>query len=627
MMYKESLYEFIRKEEVIIWAGAGMSLYAGYPSSKELCEILIKSLTSHEKKAIDINLPLPDLAEEIYRLKGNNKNELIRVLKATFLKKPKSNHTHQQIVSIPHFKTIITTNYDNLFEDSYKNHAQSIFRTKHIPYIDNKKIQIFKIHGDLNEPDSIILTKSDYNNFFKDNHDNNTYWSVIRERLATKNVLFLGYNLEDPNISVIFDRITESLGDNKKETFLVAPSLPQHKINNLLSKGIHYIDSTAEALISELLLHLKENIISDMENSKVSADTFRQFLANIGLLPELKADKDCYKVSDIKGTRDGIQGNANFTFKNEPDFIKELNDFAQGRKFGTFEIPEDKLINADFWYGGIKYPNSEDVVKLEFKSNPIITTNIDIRFENGFEVSGIPIKIYASSTLIEIHVELKSASIVINLDIQSLPEMKVKFNYKHKEIFNNINEEIELFTLIKNLGYGNAFTVYPQSGKAFNKALPILEPLQKEAEFFLNYFTKLKTIEHHYNIRFSNVSIHSVKDFVIKKVDLLIAVINEQKIEYNWPDELTMDLIDKSDETIEQLIKVNEFNAPVIAQYTIEEKIELHGQEINIGFKKVEFLEPFVSNLQQIIDKKVEIVRMKSRSNKILVSYTNTNET
>ena len=86
-MYKENLFELIRKEEVIIWAGAGMSLYAGYPSAKRLAEILIENLTSKEKERIDINIPLPELAEEFYRLKGNNKNSLLQILNETFQKK------------------------------------------------------------------------------------------------------------------------------------------------------------------------------------------------------------------------------------------------------------------------------------------------------------------------------------------------------------------------------------------------------------------------------------------------------------------------------------------------------------------------------------------------------------
>lgn len=37
-MEKERIFELIRKEEVLLFAGAGLSRYAGYPSGKELAE-------------------------------------------------------------------------------------------------------------------------------------------------------------------------------------------------------------------------------------------------------------------------------------------------------------------------------------------------------------------------------------------------------------------------------------------------------------------------------------------------------------------------------------------------------------------------------------------------------------
>ena len=33
-MNKESLFELIRKEEVVLFVGAGLSIYAGFPSGK-----------------------------------------------------------------------------------------------------------------------------------------------------------------------------------------------------------------------------------------------------------------------------------------------------------------------------------------------------------------------------------------------------------------------------------------------------------------------------------------------------------------------------------------------------------------------------------------------------------------
>ncbi|MFT4680782.1 MAG: hypothetical protein ACI9FU_000395 [Granulosicoccus sp.] len=199
-----------------------MSIYTGYPSGSELSKLLYDWLSNDEKKLVKSTQALPDLAEQIFRVKSQDRNALISQLSKIFNKTPKSRAIHDRLAIIPHFNTIITTNNDTLFETSFKSKAQVTFKTSHIPSIDHRKIQIFKIHGDLNKPDSIILTTSDYNNFFKDRKDDSTYWKVISERISTNIVLFLGYNLEDPNVSVVFDRITDSLGAHRKEAFLVA---------------------------------------------------------------------------------------------------------------------------------------------------------------------------------------------------------------------------------------------------------------------------------------------------------------------------------------------------------------------------------------------------------------------
>ena len=123
-MAKENLFDLIRNEEVIIWAGAGMSMSAGFPSGKKLGEILIDNLTTAEKKQIDESVPLPDLAEEFYRLKGSNKNALIKILNQTFNVKSNNTNTHDKLALIPHIKTIITTNYDSLIEESIGQNAQ-----------------------------------------------------------------------------------------------------------------------------------------------------------------------------------------------------------------------------------------------------------------------------------------------------------------------------------------------------------------------------------------------------------------------------------------------------------------------------------------------------------------------
>src|SRR5690606_9039395 len=149
-----------------------------YPSGAKLAEILYNGLTEDFKNELDFTYDLPKLSEEIYNLKGGDKNYLIEVLKREIQKSPTSTNTHDLLAKIPQFKTIITTNYDSLFE-STNNNIEVIRKAKDYPVADTKKQLLFKIHGDLIDTERIILTTSDYNNYFSRNQEDTVFWNAV----------------------------------------------------------------------------------------------------------------------------------------------------------------------------------------------------------------------------------------------------------------------------------------------------------------------------------------------------------------------------------------------------------------------------------------------------------------
>ena len=92
--------------------------------------------------------------------------------------------------------SIITTNYDCMLED--------IFGFK--PLIGNDILlsnpygALYKIHGSVESPDKIIITKDDYMHF-------NQKYELIRAQLLSlfmhNPIIFIGYNIGDDNIKSI----------------------------------------------------------------------------------------------------------------------------------------------------------------------------------------------------------------------------------------------------------------------------------------------------------------------------------------------------------------------------------------------------------------------------------------
>jgi NAD-dependent SIR2 family protein deacetylase len=624
-MSKESLFELIRREEVIIWIGAGFSYYAGLPTGKQLANILMENLGESDKSLINQHLTLPDIAEEFCRIKANNRNNLIKILIETFRNyKPLSTNVHEQLRLIPHIKTIITTNYDNLLETAYKQKGQVLFSTMQIPYIEKSKTQIFKVHGDLSDPKSIIITKSDYENFFKDDSDKNLFWTVIKERLVTNNIVFFGYNLEDINISAIFDKITEILGPDRKEAFLIAPKLPQHKVVYLLSKGIQYLDMTGEEFISELIENIKGHIIEDLEKDRTSADTFREFLTNINVLPSLKTENNRFLVQSLNGVDGKIEGKFDFTVINDPELIKNLSDYFSGKRFGDLEISKDKLLKANMSFGGLRLPFEKGVSRLQLKSIPRKKGVIDIRFENGFEITNVLAEAYGSPSLIEIHLTLKSAVIKFSLEIKDSFPNKTSFNYTHNDICRRVQDEIELFTFLKNLADGKRFKVFFETGSVFSNALSKSKLLVDTADSHLEYFLNLRAIENYYDIHFTNIEYSTIDQASFNRTVAIIKAHNKETIEYDWDDELSWEI--NSDTVISDLKQIHNGNVSLFGFENTETEVELHGHKIKIGYRRTEIPEPEIINLQSIIEKKERIVHVKSKIKKLKIFYTEQDE-
>ncbi|WP_024896924.1 SIR2 family NAD-dependent protein deacylase [Brucella rhizosphaerae] len=105
----------------------------------------------------------------------------------------------------PH--AIITTNYDKMIELIFPNHepivGQHILRGQQLSVG-----EVYKIHGSIEDHDSIVITETDYGEFAKKK-------KFLSAKLLTffneHPLLFVGYSASDPNIKSILSDIDEAL--------------------------------------------------------------------------------------------------------------------------------------------------------------------------------------------------------------------------------------------------------------------------------------------------------------------------------------------------------------------------------------------------------------------------------
>lgn len=114
-----------------------------------------------------------------------------------------------------HLSGIITTNYDTFMESIAPDYHTYIGQNELIFSPIQELGEIYKIHGSITDPKSIIINRLDYQQFKK--HE-----AYLASKLLTifmeYPIIFIGYSLGDKNIRDILDRITECLNaDQLKE--------------------------------------------------------------------------------------------------------------------------------------------------------------------------------------------------------------------------------------------------------------------------------------------------------------------------------------------------------------------------------------------------------------------------
>ena len=433
----EKILKKVRDKEVVLWVGAGFSRSAGFPLGMETIELIKKNCTDSELVKLQGINSLPDFCDRFVKLRGGRKNDLINILENIFNINIDNDmlKTHIKLKNIPQIDTIITTNYDELLESSYgKGNVRIIRKDKDISAIDNNKIKIYKIHGDFNSREDIVITRKDYTNFFGDKM-NSLLWNHIRTIVSQKNILFIGYALGDQNVDYLFTDMIERLGEFTKESFVVAPNLSDEDIDELKRANISYIDTTGEAFILKLEKDIKDMLLEDVKKELVTPKKTKEIFEREGLDVKFKiSDSGICRLSTIGQIDDQeVDAKINFKFKNPEidkgeefvEVMKGLNDRIVGKNLDGFEIDGKYIEQFDSKFNGI------DVFSKAKDSNYISSKLIIIPHPD----ERVEYDMYIGEDLIEKVVieRYRSRYMLKTCIISSVFEMCIKWNIKEME--------------------------------------------------------------------------------------------------------------------------------------------------------------------------------------------------
>lgn len=328
-----SISEFVSnfKNHIILFVGTGMSLryFEKSYSWMDLLESSVIDLTGSKEDFLIIknrhfmngSYDLPAMAGEIdtlftQRLEGEREGKFKEIndmffeqvekgIKSSRFKIYLSELLHEnqpkedkqeELVKMKKMQknigSVITTNYDNLIEQVY---GFSPLIGNDI-LLSNPYGSVYKIHGSIETPESLIITSDDYGRF-EDSYD------LIRSQIISmfihNPIVFLGYSLGDKNIKMLLKTIFKFVSPSSEEAEKI-------KQNFLV---VEYDEGNANTEVQDFECTLDEN--TSIVINRTKTDNFSEIYDSISNLILPISAMDVKKVRDIvslicEGT-DGIK--------------------------------------------------------------------------------------------------------------------------------------------------------------------------------------------------------------------------------------------------------------------------------------------------------------------------------
>lgn len=113
-----------------------------------------------------------------------------------------------------HIAGIITTNYDTFLESCFEEYSVYIGQSELIFSVIQGIAEIYKIHGCVTKPETIVINEEDYLAYVS----KNAYLAAkILTIFLEHPIIFVGYSINDPNIEEILGSIVSCLNDEQLE--------------------------------------------------------------------------------------------------------------------------------------------------------------------------------------------------------------------------------------------------------------------------------------------------------------------------------------------------------------------------------------------------------------------------
>lgn len=274
----EHLKRVLKQEDTVLFIGSGISLWSGLPTWSGLIGELANFL---ESKGLDNSLVKKELKRgELLQAASYGFDKLTKQQIAEFIRNScklgvaKPHEIHKKIISLGP-KCFITTNYDKLIELSF----QKWLPDTHFRTVINRQLTetaeivgtrasnfLFKLHGDAEDSESIILTREQYRTLNIGGEFHHAL-ETVKTLMVSRPIVYLGFGLRDPDFLYVKDLLENIYKGGARDHYAVLANVEeQEKDYWRRNYGIHLINYNTSEIGGKRdhsqLLSLLDNLAS-----------------------------------------------------------------------------------------------------------------------------------------------------------------------------------------------------------------------------------------------------------------------------------------------------------------------------------------------------------------------------
>jgi hypothetical protein len=247
---RQHLIEQLERGSLALFVGADLpSAITGLPSRADLAAEL------SQRKGLGESLSLAQVAQRVGQAGSRWEfTAFIRDALDSAVKSPQP--FHQRIVALAQahpLETLITTAFDNLLGSAFQDAGvgvNTVVRGSDVGFIRRGRPTLIRLYGDVQQPETLVVTEDDHYGLWRD-RDKEDLLDEVRAALRKNTVLFIGYDLADPDFNLLWREVLDRAGRFAMGAYAVWPGLPETEVQMWRDRGITMLESDPLGILAQ----------------------------------------------------------------------------------------------------------------------------------------------------------------------------------------------------------------------------------------------------------------------------------------------------------------------------------------------------------------------------------------